>query len=335
MAKKHSPRHGSLAYMPRGRARSLISVVKTWPKKVGEKPMLLGYAGFKAGTLHVYTIDDRERTPNFGKPLFNTATILESPPIFISGFRAYEYNDEALNVINEVYAKKQPKDLDRKRKFKMISEKDTLESIKKSLDRVERFTAVCCVTPRETGMSQKKPIIFEVQVGGGTIDSQFEYLQTVLGKTIKISEVFRPGMHIDTIGVTKGKGFEGPVTRMGIKRKQHKSRKTVRAVGSIGPWKPAATMYTIPSAGQRGLHRRTEYNKRVLSVSTSDENPITPKGGFKHYGEVKSDYIVVRGSVQGPPKRFIKLRFGIRLGNKKTKPPKILKISTVNTGENE
>ena len=89
---------------------------------------------------------------------------------------------------------------------------------------------------------------------------------------------------------------------------------------------------TTAAALAQGL---SEYNKRVLSVSTSDENPITPKGGFKHYGEVKSDYIVVRGSVQGPPKRFVKLRFGIRLGNKKTQPPKILKISTVNTGENE
>ncbi|MFC1752323.1 50S ribosomal protein L3 [Thermoproteota archaeon] len=334
MGKKHSPRHGSLAYLPRGRARSMIPIVKTWPKNVGEKPMLLGSAGFKAGTMHVYTIDDRERTPNFGKPLFNTATVLESPPVFISGFRAYEYHEEALSVINEVYAKKQPKDVDRKKKFKNTSTKETLESIKKSLSRVERFTAVCCVTPRETGMSQKIPIIFEVEVGGGIIDSQFEYLQTILGKTIKISEVFQPGMNIDTIGVTKGKGFEGPVTRMGIKRKQHKSRKTVRAVGSIGPWKPTATMYTIPSAGQRGLHRRTEYNKRVLLVNTTDETPITPKGGFKHYGEVKSDYIILRGSIQGPPKRFVKFRYGIRLGNRKTRPPKILKISTINTGDN-
>jgi len=334
MGRRHSPRHGSLSYLPRGRARSLISVVKTWPQNVGEKPMIMGSAGFKAGTMHVYTIDDRERTPNFGKPLFNTATVFESPPVFISGFRAYGYHEEALNVLNEVYAKNQPKDLDRKKKFKNTSTEETLESIKKSLSQIKRFTAVCCITPRETGMPQKIPIIFEVEVGGGSIDSQFDYLKTVLGKIIKISEVFQPGMYIDTIGVSKGKGLEGPVTRFGIKRKQHKSRKTVRAVGSIGPWKPHATMYTIPSAGQRGLHRRTEYNKRVMSINSTDENPITPKGGFKHYGEIKSDYIIVRGSVQGPPKRFIKFRFGIRIGNRKTRPPKILKISTINTGNN-
>jgi large subunit ribosomal protein L3 len=328
MGKKHAPRHGSLAYLPRGRARSLVSVVKTWPKIEGEKPILLGSAAFKAGTMHVYTVDDREKTPNYGKPLFNTATVLESPPVFISGFRAYEDNGEALAVFNEVYAKNQPKDTLRIKKFKNTT-KDHLENIRNSLDKVKRFTAVCCITPRETGMSQKKPVIFEVEVGGGNVESQFEYIQTILGKTVKISDIFKPGMYIDTVGVTRGKGFEGPVTRMGIKRKQHKSRKTVRAVGSIGPWKPAATMYTIPSAGQRGLHRRTELGKRVMTLGTSDEMPITPKGGFKHYGEVKSDYIVVRGSVQGPPKRFVKLRQTVRLKKRKIQPPKILEVSTV------
>ena len=331
MGKKHAPRHGSLAYLPRGRARSLVSVVKTWPKIEDEKPSLLGSAAFKAGTMHVYTVDDRERTPNFGKPLFNTATVLESPPVFISGFRAYEDNGEALVVFDEVYAKNQPKDTSRTKKFKNTT-KDHLEDIKNSLDKVKRFTAVCCITPRETGMAQKKPMIFEVEVGGGNVESQFDYLQTILGKTIKISDIFKPGMYIDTVGVTRGKGFEGPVTRMGIKRKQHKSRKTVRAVGSIGPWKPTATMYTIPSAGQRGLHRRTEFSKRVMSLGTPDEISITPKGGFKHYGEVKSDYIIVRGSVQGPPKRFVKLRHTVRPKRRKVQAPKILEVSTIKEG---
>ena len=328
MGKKHAPRHGSLAYLPRGRARSLVSVVKTWPKIKDDKPSLLGTAAFKAGTIHVYTVDDREKTPNYGKPLFNTSTVLESPPVFISGFRAYEDNGEAIVVFNEVYTKNQPKDTSRTKKFKETT-KDHLEDIKNSLDKVKRFTAVCCITPRETGMSQKKPVIFEVEVGGGNVESQFEYIQTILGKTVKISDIFKPGMYIDTVGVTRGKGFEGPVTRMGIKRKQHKSRKTVRAVGSIGPWKPTATMYTIPSAGQRGLHRRTELSKRIMTLGTSDEMPITPKGGFKHYGEVKSDYIVIRGSVQGPPKRFVKLRHTVRLKNHKVQPPKILEVSTI------
>ena len=118
------------------------------------------------------------------------------------------------------------------------------------------------MTPRDAGISQKEPIVFEVGVGGGDdVAAQFDYAAKVLGKPIKFSEVFKAGGYVDVIGVTKGHGYEGPVTRMGIKRKQHKSRKSVRAVGVIGPWHPAAVMYTVaqgraawlpPEDGDRG-----------------------------------------------------------------------------------
>ena len=36
--------------------------------------------------------------------------------------------------------------------------------------------------------------------------------------------------------------------------------------------------------------------------------PITPLGGFSHYGIVSNDYIMLKGSVMGPRKRIITLR---------------------------
>ncbi len=326
--KKNAPRHGSLAYLPRGRARSLIPVVKTWPKIESEKPTLLGLAAFKAGTIHVYTIDDREKTPNYGKPLFNMATVLEVPPVFISGLRMYEKSENGLKVFEELYTKNQPKELARKKKLKNTESKKHWESLQNSLDRVKRLSAVCCLTIKDTDLPQKTPILFEVQVGGGIMESQLEYVKSIIGKYVKISDIWQAGMYVDSLAVTKGKGFEGPVTRLGIKRKQHKSRKTVRAVGTIGPWNPSATMYTVPSAGQRGFHRRTEYNKRIIMIGDSDEKPITPLGGFPHYGFVKSEYLILRGSVQGPPKRLVKIRSSIRPPTNKIQPPKILEVST-------
>jgi large subunit ribosomal protein L3 len=71
---------------------------------------------------------------------------------------------------------------------------------------------------------------------------------------------------VDTIAITKGKGIQGPVKRWGIKRLPHKSRKTVRGVGSIGPWTPGTVMYSVPRAGQMGFHQRTEYNKQILKI---------------------------------------------------------------------
>ncbi len=327
--KKHAPRHGSLAFLPRGRARSLNPVMKTWPEVEGDKPTLLSFAAFKSGTIHVYTIDDREKTPNYGKPLFNTATVLEAPPVFISGFRAYVKSVGALKVFDEVYAKNQPKYLARKKKFNDKNSEKHLESIKNALGEIDRLMAVCCLTPKEAGLSQKTPFVFEAKVGGGSKEAQLEYLQSILGKSVKISDIFQPGMYADTVAVTKGKGFEGPVTRMGITKKHHKSRKTIRAVGTIGAWNPHAVMYTVPSAGQMGLHRRTEYNKRVLAVGNGGETPVTPEGGFQHYGVVNSDYVILRGSVQGPQKRLVKIRHAVRPPTRKLQAPKILELSVI------
>jgi large subunit ribosomal protein L3 len=53
---------------------------------------------------------------------------------------------------------------------------------------------------------------------------------------------------------------------------------------------------------------------------------INPKGGFKHFGLVKSDYIVVRGSVPGVPKRLVKMRQPIRNPVKKIIEPKVLEV---------
>jgi large subunit ribosomal protein L3 len=146
---------------------------------------------------------------------------------------------------------------------------------------------------------------------------------------MRIADVFQVGQNIDVFGITRGKGIEGPITRFGVKRKQHKSRKSVRAVGTLGPISPAVVMYTVARQGQRGFHQRTEYNKRILIISNTDkegQNSINPAGGFKHFGLVRGDYIVVRGSVPGVPKRLLKMRQPIRSPSKKVIEPKVLEV---------
>jgi large subunit ribosomal protein L3 len=88
-------------------------------------------------------------------------------------------------------------------------------------------------------------------------------------------------------------------------------------------------MYTVARQGQRGFHQRTEYNKRILIISNADkdgENSINPAGGFKHFGLVSGDYIIVRGSVPGVPKRLLKMRQPIRSVSKKVLEPKVLEV---------
>jgi len=94
--RKHSaPRRGSLAFAPRSRAKSLLPRVRTWasPSAKQEAPGIAGFIAFKAGMIHLITIDDREKTPNFGKPLFVPATVLSVPAARVYGIRAYSVAD--------------------------------------------------------------------------------------------------------------------------------------------------------------------------------------------------------------------------------------------------
>merc|ERR1712146_755952 len=110
------------------------------------------------------------------------------------------------------------------------------------------------------------------------------------------------------------------VTRWGCTRLPRKSHRGLRKVGCIGAWHPAKIQYSVPRAGQNGFHHRTEMNKKVYKIGKGSvennattefdltEKAIPPLGGFVHYGQVKEDYIMVKGCVIGPKKRVLTLR---------------------------
>jgi large subunit ribosomal protein L3 len=325
--KYSAPRRGSIAFRPRARAKSLESRLRTWPQHATEKSSLLGFAGFKASGIHVLSVDDREKTPNFGKQLLNSATVIATPPIKIIGIRGYGRDLYGGHTIFDVYAKDLPKELSRK--FDPGSAEQDFTKAESLLGEASVVMAIVAVSPNSIGLAQKVPFVFEVAVSGKDVKSQYDYVKNILGKEIKITDVFQVGQNIDVSGITRGKGIEGPVTRFGVKRKQHKSRKSVRAVGTLGPISPAVVMYTVARQGQRGFHQRTEYNKRILIISNTEkdgQNSINPSGGFKHFGLVTGDYIVVRGSVPGVPKRLVKMRQPIRNVSKKVLEPKVLEV---------
>jgi len=325
--KYSAPRRGSVAFRPRARARSLEARVRTWPQMAGEKSSLLGFAGFKAGGIHVLTIDDREKTPNFGKQLLNPSTVIVTPPIKIIGVRGYKKDLYGQHAIFDVYAKDLPKELSRK--FDAKSGDDAFAKAESALGKASSIMAIVAVSPQAVGLAQKVPFVFEVAISGKDAKSQYDYVKGILGREVKASDILQVGQNIDVFGITRGKGIEGPITRFGVKRKQHKSRKSVRAVGTLGPISPAVVMYTVARQGQHGFHQRTEYNKRILVMSSTDkdgEHSINPSGGFKHFGLVKGDYIIVRGSVPGVPKRLIKIRQPIRNVPKKVLEPKVLEV---------
>ena len=300
--------------------------IRTWPKNDSDEPKLLAHAGFKAGCVQIVSIDDREKTPNHGKQLVSLGTVIVTPPVLIIGIRGYSKDNFGLRADFDFYADELPKHISRL--FKLKTKKTVSENSKKSLKNIKEIFAIIAVTPKNAGLEQKKPYVFEVAVKGGSIKKQFDFVNELLGKEVKIDQVFDSGVEVDTAAITKGKGWEGPITRWGVKRKQHKSRKSVREVGSLGPISPQYVMYTVPRAGQRGLHQRTEYDKRIMVIdNTKDlEYKINPEGGFKHFGNVNGDFVILRGSVPGTYKRLIKLRAQVRNAPTKIVKPNILEV---------
>ena len=325
--RRHSaPRRGSLAYLPRGRAKSFEARIRAWPEVNSDEPKLLVHAGFKAGCVQIVNIDDREKTPNYGKQLVSLGTVIVTPPILIVGIRGYSKDVDGKHARFDLYADNLPKNISQLIKPK--NKEGLLEQLEKSFKKIKEVYALIAVIPRNAGLEQKKPYVFEASVKGGDIKKQFTFVKELLGKEVKIDQVFEAGVTVDTAAITKGKGWEGPITRWGVKRKQHKSRKSVREVGSLGPISPQYVMYTVPRAGQRGLHQRTEYDKRIMVINnTKDlEYKINPEGGFKHFGNVNGDFVILRGSVPGTYKRLIKLRAQVRNAPTKIIKPNILEV---------
>lgn len=317
-----APRRGSLAFTPRARASSWIGKIGYWPKIEGP-PTPLAFAGYKAGMTHVIAIDNVKGSLTYGKEIAIPVTIIEAPPMLVAGIRVYEKTPKGLKTLSEAWMEKPPKDFERLIPLpeKFDTEKQ-LEKIFSSIDKIAEVRVLLATQPRLVKKGRKKPELLEVKIDGGSIKEQLEWAKKNLGKEIKASDILKEGQWIDVIAITKGKGFQGPIKRFGVARLHHKSRKTVRGVGSIGPWHPHYVMRTVPRAGQMGFHQRTEYNKQILKIGR-DGKEVTPKGGFLRYGIVNTEYIMLKGSVPGPSKRLIVLRYGVRAKNLPAEPPKI------------
>jgi large subunit ribosomal protein L3 len=312
--KKHAPRHGSLAFLPRKRAAQIKGRVRNWLDNQDDINFL-GFAGFKAGMTHITYIEDQRNSPYYGKELMKPVTIIEVPPLILIGIRVYNKDEYGKYVIGELYNPEYNNYLPRKINTPNL-EKSKINDIKKeileNLNETSEIRGLFQTQPYKTSLPRKKPDIIEIKINSvGQPKEEFNFAFQALGKEIKVRDVLIEGELVDVISVTKGKGFQGPVKRFGIKILTRKNSKVKRTVACIGPWHPARVLYTVPRAGQLGYHQRTEYHKRLMLIGENEEE-INPKGGFIRYGKIQGDYLLLLGSVPGPKKRLIRLRKTIR-----------------------
>ncbi len=322
----HKPRSGSLAFYPRVRAKKHTARFRTFGSLESNQVKPLGFFGFKVGMVSVFGKNAREKSASFGQEVMLPGTVIECPPLKVIGARVYSENQGALVALNEVTIDKPDKFLRKKikafkKKGKKASKKNesqkyvSFDEIEKLKSEIVAVTLIVETQPSLTTIGRKKPDVVELPLSG-SVDQQLEFAKSKFGKELRVSEVFSDSGFVDVKAVDKGKGFEGPVKRFGVKVHRPKAKKH-RYVGSISPWHPATVMWTVPRAGQLGYQSRTEYNKKILFLSNNFD-ALNPKSGFSKYGVVKNEFLIVLGSVPGPAKRVVALRQPVRNHNEES-----------------
>ncbi|TNM97336.1 hypothetical protein fugu_015492 [Takifugu bimaculatus] len=252
-------------------------------------------------------------------------TIIETPPVIVVGVVGYIQTVHGLRSFKSVFAEHLSDECKRrfyrnwykskKKAFTKYSKKWQDEKGKKQLDKeFEQMKKYCSVIRviihtqmRLLPIGQKKAHIMEVQLNGGSISDKVDWAKEHLEQAVPVSSVFCQDETIDIIGVTKGRGFKGVMSRWHTKKLPRKTHKGLRKVACIGAWHPARVGYTIARAGQKGYYHRTEINKKIYRIGRG-VHVHDGKGGFPHYGEVNNDFVMVKGCVVGPKKRVLTLR---------------------------
>jgi large subunit ribosomal protein L3e len=344
--KFEAPRHGSKGFLPKKRSRTYRGRVKSFPKDDPSKPVhLTCFMGYKAGMTHIVREMDRPGSKTNKKEVVEAVTIIETPPLVCVGVVGYIDTPRGLRALKTVWAEHIGEECKRrfyknwsKSKKKAFTKSCTKwaddlgkKEIQKDLATIKKYCSVVRVIVH-TQMKilrrrQKKAHIMEIQLNGGSIADKVEFATNHFEKEVPVASVFSMDECVDVIGVTRGHGFKGVTSRWGTKKLPRKTHKGLRKVACVGAWHPSRIQYTVPRAGQKGFHHRTEINKKIYRIGEGfkmkdgkliknngatdydlADKSVNPMGGFVHYGEVKQDFVMIKGACIGPRKRLLTLR---------------------------
>lgn len=324
--------------------------MRHFPKDDASKPPhLTAFMCYKAGMTHILREVNKPGSKLHKKEVVEAVTILEAPPMIAIGLVGYVETPRGLRTLTTVWAQHLSDSAKRvfyknwyraKRKAfthyaARVADPNNTDQ-QHELDRIKKFCQVvrliCHTDIAKIKLRQKKAHLAEIQINGGDAAAKVDYGKSLFERTVPVSSVFNPNEMVDAISITKGKGFEGVVTRWGVTRLPRKTHRGLRKVACIGAWHPARVKFSVARAGQNGYHHRTEQNKKIYrigkSVHTDAEGKhdpkafhpnattetdltvkaITPMGGFPQYGTVNEDYVMVKGGIPGVPKRVVTLR---------------------------
>lgn len=302
MAAPKSPRKGSLQYWPRKRASKFLPRVN-WGAINSDKS-IQGFICYKAGMASAYVKDNTPDSMTKGKNIIVPITILACPNVKIFSVRFYKGN----HLIKEILSESLDKEL--KKKVKLPKTKAKFGDIKEDYDNIR---VVIYTQPKKADI-KKTPDLSEVALSGSK-EEKLNFVREKINKEISVADIFKNNDLVDIRGLTKGKGLVGPVKRFGLTLKSHKSEKGVRRPGSLGPWHPARVTFRAPISGQLGMFTRVSLNSKIVKVGKSDDG----LKNIKNFGDIKTDYVLVSGSVPGTAKRQLLLTASLRPTKKQKK----------------
>ncbi len=261
---------------------------------------------------HAFMVDYRKRSTTAGQEVAVPVTVVEVPPLRVAAARLYTRSPYGYRIVGEVWGKELPESLGRRIPKHGASSEEALGRFGSAT--ADEVRLVLFTQPELVGgVPSKTPTLFEVRVSGEKFEERRAFALQQLGTELPVDRLAKEGEFLDVIGVTKGFGFQGHIQRWGVKLQPRKNSKHRRMIGTLGPHNPSFVTYRIPQAGQQGYHRRTQFNMRVLKIVRDPKSdPVTPAGGFPHYGDVRSACVVLHGSLPGPAKRLLRFRIPIR-----------------------
>ena len=119
-------------------------------------------------------------------------------------------------------------------------------------------------------------------------------LETGLGESVTVSDVFAEGDTVQVTGTSKGKGFQGVVKRHGfggVGQNTHGQHNRNRAPGSIGAASyPAKVFKGLKMAGRMGGDRVTTGGLRIVKVF-AEKNLLLIKGAVPGH---KGSFVIVK-----------------------------------------
>jgi len=336
--KYEAPRHGSLGFLPKKRCKKGKGKIKSFPKDNPNIPChFTASIAYKAGMTHVVREVNSPGSKLNKKDVVEAVTIVETPPVKIVGIVGYLKTARGLRSFKTIWSTNLPDNFRRnyyknwyksKKKAFSKSKLDSNVLLKsdsdKKLEKIKKYCSIIrCIGASsilETGLKRKKSDILEIQINGGSFREKVDFSRKILGKNVSISDIFSQDEIVDVIGITKGKGFAGVITRWGVTKLPRKTHRGARKVACVGSWHPSRVSYTVPRAGQNGYHHRTQVNLKIYRIGKSTDlknaftdfesipKNITPMGGFPRYGIIKTDFLILRGCLTGPKKRVLTLR---------------------------